>query len=441
MIKFARARPQTWVCAKCLGQLPRRRAFFWGTRASTTPAEAAAGIPTPKGTASRSTGVLLKHPVDHHAAQERHDDALLREIFDSPTAWAAFSAAAARRPRAGLFRNAYLTEPAGFLAFAHASLGKAQRLVSKVTAASTEDEYRAVVRDLDRLSDLLCRVIDLCDFVRTTPPDARTQAAASEAWATTYQYMNTLNTTTALNDQLGVAMENPRITAAWSEEERTVAAMLKLDFSKSAVDLPRTARDRFVDLSQRISEVGARFVDTMAPAQPWLDLPSAACRGLDPVVARRLSMRGGSTIRLPSVSAEAALALRTVHDADTRHAIFLASRTASTSSVRLLEQMLGLRAELARLAGFDSYAHMALRDRMMAKTPESVRQFLRALAHHNAPRVQAEANDLLAAKRHATHLAGHALQPWDRDFYMSAVRHAGSAWPPSKSDTPLSHYF
>ncbi|OAA68641.1 metallopeptidase mip1 [Niveomyces insectorum RCEF 264] len=398
--------------------------------------------------AAAAAASSLRHvpfPVDHRAntGQERDDDATLRAIFDSPSVWKAFSQPVAGARRVGLFRNAYLTEPAGFLAFAHASLGKAQRIVARVAGAATDDEYRAVVRDLDRLSDLLCRVIDLCDFVRATTPDARIQQAAAEAWAMTYQYMNQLNTTTVLNDQLGAAMANPAVAGGWSEEERTVAAMLKLDFTKSAVDLPQAARDRFVDLSQRISEVGTRFIDTMAPAQPYVDLPSADCRGLDPLVARRFAR--GDRLRLPAVSAESALALRTVPNPDARKAIFYASRTASGSSVRLLEKMLGLRAELAQLAGFESYAHMALRDRMMAKSPESVRRFLLALSRNNAPLVQREVADLLAAKRQHTldadaDAGSLVLQPWDREFYMNAVRQREASASKARS-FPLTSYF
>ncbi|CAK7197486.1 Mitochondrial intermediate peptidase [Sporothrix eucalyptigena] len=459
MIKIARTRPQAWVCAQCLvhQRPPPQRSFFWGTRTSTTASTGATETASAANHSDLSSAVAaaaaLRSPASHADTSTAHDDATLRAIFDSTSAWKAFSEAgraAADGRHGGLFRNAYLTEPAGFLRFTHASLAKAQRIVDKVARASTLDEYRGIVRDLDRLSDLLCRVIDLCDFVRTTPPDARTQQAAGEAWAITYQYMNQLNTTTVLNDQLGTAMANPDVVSSWSEEERTVAEMLKLDFTKSAVNLPQASRDRFVDLSQQISEVGSRFVDSMAPAQPWVDLPSSACRGLDPMVARRFTR--GSTLRLPAVSGEAALALRTIYDEDARKTIYYASRTASPLSVATLEEMLGLRSELARLAGFDSYAHMALRDRMMAKSPESVHQFLTALSRSNAPLVEREVEDLVAAKRLANHSADIALNPWDKDFYMSALRRAAETQGqgeenaeghvvPKKRDGPLSHYF
>lgn len=370
-------------------------------------------------------------------ADTRHDDTTLRQIFDSPSAWLSFSGSHRGKPRVGLFRNAYLTEPKGFLAFAHVSLARAQNIVDKVLSASSLPEYRDLVRDMDRLSDLLCRVIDLSDFVRVTHPNREMQAAASEAWSIVYQYMNQLNTTTGLNEQLGRAMENPEVTAVWTEEEKAVADILRLDFTKSAVNLAKDSRDRFVDLSSRIGDVGQLFVESMAPEQPMLVLPSSRLHGLNPLVARRMTRRG--QVYLPTLSPEASLALRSVHDEDTRKAIYYASRTASSTSVKQLEHLLKSRAELAELSGFESYGHMALRDRMMAKTPESVQQFLRALVKNNAPVAKREMEGILSLKRSKTTSPDASLKPWDRDYYMDMIRRSEQS--KVRRDDFLSAYF
>ncbi|KAL1872051.1 Mitochondrial intermediate peptidase [Diaporthe australafricana] len=438
MIKFAQ-RPAasasaSWVCSTCLRRkaqrtvqhFPRAAASRW--QHTVTQTETAQPPPFT---------FSIPPSATHTTAHAKRDDADLRRIFDSPSAWLAFSGAFKGKPRVGLFRNAYLTEPQGFLTFAQVSLARAQAIVDKVLSASSVAEYRAVVRDLDRLSDLLCRVIDLSDFVRVTHPDRQMQAAASEAWTTVYQYMNQLNTTTGLNEQLGKALDNPDVSSSWSEEEKAVAEILKLDFTKSAVNLPKEARDRFVDLCSDIGDVGQTFVEQMAPEQPVLTFPSSKLQGLDPMIARRLTRRG--RISLPALSGEASLALRTVHDEDTRKAIYYASRTASSKTVGQLEHLLNLRAEVADLSGFESYGHMALRDRMMAKSPESVQQFLKALNKSNAPIVRREMQDLMAWKQGKTGLSSSDLQPWDKDYYMSQIRALERS--KVKGEDTLSAYF
>ncbi|KAI1341532.1 peptidase family M3 [Xylariaceae sp. FL0016] len=381
-------------------------------------------------------------PVDHTPPGAKHDDAVLRQIFDSPPTFhqgfvkPLLESASGRN--VGLFRNKYLTSPQGFATFAQVTIARASKVVDKVLAASTVGEYKALVRDLDRLSDLLCRVLDVSDFVRITHPDPKIQEAATEAWSSVYMYMNQLNTSTGLSDQLEKALANADVTASWNEEEYTVAKLLYQDFKKSAIHLPQEYRDAFVDVSQTISELGSSFMEDMEPAQSYLDFPSSKFQGMDPVMAQRMVRRG--TLRLPTMSPEATVALRNVHDEDTRKAIYHATRTASARSIKTLEAMLKSRAMLAKVSGFSSYGEMALQDKMMAKTPESVHQFLSALSKHNAPLVRKEMEVLLQEKsRLLRQPTVKDLQPWDKDYYGERIRAAMRSR--RRHDDFLSAYF
>ncbi|KAI1457425.1 mitochondrial intermediate peptidase-like protein [Annulohypoxylon moriforme] len=408
MIKTVRS--GLWTCSRCLKQASRTRVRDQRRWLSSAPG-AAAQVDAPH------------IPIDHSPTDLKHDDSLLRQIFDSPPTFKDFAKPFFKvmsGENVGLFRNKYLTSPQGFLTFADVTIRRAQKVVNKVLNASTLEDYKGIVRDLDRLSDLLCRVLDVSDFVRVTHPDAKIQEAASEAWSLVYQYMNQLNTETGLSNQLGKALANPEVMASWNEEEQTVAKLLQQDFMKSAIHLPKQSRDRFVDLSQRISELGAAFVEYMQPEQTSLDFPSSKLYGLDPQIAR--SRTHGGSVRLRTMAPEATVALGFVHDEDTRKAIYYATRTASTGSIKLLEAMLQSRAELAKLSGFQSYGQMALHDKMMAKTPESVHQFLLALCKRNEPLVEEEIAALLQQKRKKVQSATTDLQPWDRDYYMSNIR-------------------
>ncbi|KPM35084.1 Mitochondrial intermediate peptidase [Neonectria ditissima] len=391
---------RAWICNQCVRHANKPLQRRWQSAASAA-AQASSG----------------GSPVDH-AASVNHDDAVLRDLFDSPSG-RTFPKFGLKKGE-GLFKNRYLTSPDGFLRFAQKNLQQATRIVQRVLNASTVQDYKAIVRDLDRLSDLLCRVLDLSDFVRMTHPDPRFQEAATDAWSMVYQYMNQLNTMTGLSDQLGVALSKSEVTKGWSDEEKKVAELLKLDFMKSAVNLPKAARDRFVDLSSRISDVGSAFVQGMQPEKKKLTLPSHRFYGLYPNLAASLKVR--SQINLPTVGSEAAAALQSVYDEDTRKEIYVAQRTASRQTITHLEGMLKLRGELAELAGFESYGHMALKDRMMAKSPASVMQFLLALRKHNAPTIERELHELIEKKRERLNIPDTQLQAWDRDFYMEKIR-------------------
>ncbi|PQE18723.1 mitochondrial intermediate peptidase protein [Rutstroemia sp. NJR-2017a BBW] len=396
---FKVATPRPWICTRCVKrqiQLHRRIA-----------------------TASTQYHEPQPVPVDTSAPGAKHDDKILRQIFDSPDFWKEFSQSShtSHNGRSvGLFQNRYLTDPQGFEIFANTSLRRARRIVERVLGASTLEEYKHVARDLDRLSDLLCRVIDLSDFVRSTHPSYEIQAAATRAYAKMFQYMNILNTTTGLDKQLEIAMKTPEIVAQWTEEEMVVADILKKDFAKSAIDLPQAQRERFVDLAQGISEIGQDFVDTMAPAKAVLTFPSSKLKGMDPLLVREHTKWGQT--RIPLVGPAAAAAMRTVQDEEVRKEIFMASRTASRDTVKKLEELLTKRAQLARLSRYESYSHMALGDKM-AKNPESVGQFLQALSMDNRPVVMEEITQLLKAKMANPAATTPVLQPWDRDYYTA----------------------
>ncbi|KAI9834944.1 MAG: hypothetical protein M1819_002667 [Sarea resinae] len=422
MFKPLSRRTLSWTCSQCVSrqQFPRRLA----TAATATTA------------ANHSRQDAQFAPATHGAPGASHDDRTLRAIFDSQPFWREFSQR--KRPSVGLFRNRYLTGPKGFQDFAAITLQKCRKIVAKVLAASSVEEYKHIARDLDRLSDLLCRVIDLSDFVRSTHPDRRIQAAATQAYALMFEYMNVLNTTTGLNDQLKVALANPEVADSWSEEEKVVARILMKDFSKSAIDLPASDRQKFIDLSNDISQLGSEFVDNMEPETPYLEFESNRLRGMDPLVVRKLTKWGKVT--LPAIGPAATLALRSVEDESTRKQIYMANRTASRNQIHRLDELLKKRAELAKLSGYSSYGDMALGDKM-AKSAKSVDSFLQALVADNHSKVQQELKQLVEVKQ-TSFSSGQdrtTLNAWDRDF--CSTRLLSRARSRSRAPDFLSAYF
>lgn len=417
-------RPAPWKCSQCLKKPQIQKRFR-----SVAAASAAREHVPPPGSSLYGLGT----------SDPKRDDESLRKIFDDSKFWASFSQSSKKNPPTGIIGNHYLTHPEGFLDFVNITLQRCERIVRKVSAASTMQEYKSTVRDLDRLSDLLCRVIDLADFVRGTHPDRNMQAAANKAYAIMFQYMNQLNTTTILNDQLKKAAATPEVWEQWTEQEQVVAKMLIEDFSRSAIELPEGSRQKFVDLSNEIAQEGAEFVDRMAPETHTLKFDSKRMRGLEPNMVRALTKWGETKIY--TMGYEAQMALRYCEDADVRREIYMAVRTANKSSIGRLENMVKKRAELAKLSGYETFAHMTLENKM-AKSPEAVNQFLGALANDNKSQVQEELNELIELKKSDAHSSNFPSQinAWDKFYYTHRLTSSLSA---TKLRTPdsLSAYF
>lgn len=376
-------------------------------------------------------------PSTHNSSGAEHDDRTLRQIFDSQPFWKDFSSRTAHQAsgrRSGLLQNKFLTSPQGFADFSEEALQKCCKIVSRVLSASSTVEYKRLVRDLDGLSDQLCRVIDLVDFIRNVHPDPRIQQAASQAHGLMYEYMNVLNTTRGLDEQLKTASRMPEVTASWSEEEKATARILLKDFAQSAIDAPEKNKEEFVKLSNNIVRVGSELLDEMAPDKLYLRFPSSKLQGMDPIAVKQMTKWGQSTV--PTHGKFASLAMRTVSDPETRKEIYMANRTASRKSIERVERLTSQRSRLAKLSGYESYAHMALSDKM-AKTPEAVNQFLEALASNNKENVNRDLAALLATKR-ADGVNG-SIQAWDRDYYTTRLR--SKLYAHSRPPDLLSAYF
>ncbi len=383
-------------------------------------------------TLARSNGVAWTT-----GPSQSHDDRSLRDVFDSHHVWAAFSSEGTSTARKGLLHNHYLKDPSGFEDFAQVTLARCKRLVAKVLEASSQKDIFEIPGDLDRLSDSLCRVLDLSDFVRATHPDASFRAAADGAYEVLYNYMNVLNTTPGLNEQLKRALADTGVTSSWTDEQRTVAQILLRDFSKSAIHLPKEKRERFVTLSSEISNIGNSFVAGMAPAKPTLVLDSSKMKGMDPTYLTRITDRRGR-VHLPTVGPLSTLALRTVQDSATRKNIYIAGRTSRQNQINALECLLQMRAEVANLSGYKSYAEMHLSDKM-AKSPEAVHTFLAALSTDNGKYIKQELDEMLRVRTATSANPGLNINAWDSEY----CRRLLSAQLPSRSRKPdfISAYF
>ena len=353
-------------------------------------------------------------------AAYRHEDHLLRDIFDSPDVWRDFSQRGSYglpNTRQGLFQNHHLTEPGGFLKYAEITRARAQKIVKEVLSASSTGDYIALPRRLDLLSDTLCRILDPADFVRSTHPQAPYRQAATEAYAYLFEYMNVLNTTPGLKEQLDKAVSDPEISKAWNEAERTVAEILLKDFGQSAIDLPEEERQRFIELSNETKRLGHVFIENMEPRISHLRFDVDQLKGMNPQVVARYSSKRGQVV-LPTAGPAPYLALDSVKDETVRREIYVHGRQSSPAHIQTLETLMKARAEIASLSEHKSYAHRSLEDKM-AKSPEAVNSFLTALSADNAPHVMKEIEEMKALKAREGDTS--EIHPWDVMYYRTRI--------------------
>lgn len=132
----------------------------------------------------------LSTNIQHHLPATSDDRALI-SLFDNPKSTFRASPFAPT----GLFGHPSLTQPSSLISLADATLVRAQLLTERILRArESREELLKVVKNLDRLSDMLCGVIDLAELVRNAHPDQIWVEAANHAYESLCEFMNVLNT-------------------------------------------------------------------------------------------------------------------------------------------------------------------------------------------------------------------------------------------------------
>ena len=122
------------------------------------------------------------------------EDAALIPFFDQPN-----SSRSWLSPNAGLFLHKDLVKPSSLTTLANGTLRRAQFLTDRILRArESRNELHMVLKNLDKLSDLLCGVIDLAELIRNSHPESAWVRSANDAYDTLCEFMNVLNTNVGL---------------------------------------------------------------------------------------------------------------------------------------------------------------------------------------------------------------------------------------------------
>ena len=233
-----------------------------------------------------------------------------------------------------------------------------------------------------------------------------------------------------------------RVETIWNDRER-----LKLDpeskrlveyyhqeFVLAGAKLSEADKATLKKLQEEDATLSAKFSNRLlgaAKAGALVVSDKADLAGLSPAqidaaaqAAKARGLQGKWVIPLQNTTQQPALVSLTKRE--TRHTLFERSWTraehndANDTRAGIARQA-EIRAQEAKLLGFQNYAAWKLQDQM-AKTPGAVTRFLGQLVPPATARAPREADDLqqLIDSQHG----GFKLEPWDWNFYAEQVRKA-----------------
>jgi peptidyl-dipeptidase Dcp len=215
-------------------------------------------------------------------------------------------------------------------------------------------------------------------------------------------------------------------------EQRRVLERTHLSFVRAGAQLPQGEKDRLAEIAQRLATLGTSFSqNVLADEKAYtlvLEGPDDLAGLPEPLVAAAAraaadrGLEGKHVITLSRSSIEPFLTFSTRRDLRERAFKAWIARGeggGETDNRAIIAEMVALRAERARILGYDTFAHFKLDD-AMAKTPDAVTGLLEGVWAPAQARAAREREALAALAREEG--APDDIAPWDWRHYAERVR-------------------
>ncbi|WP_411726348.1 M3 family metallopeptidase [Methyloglobulus sp.] len=228
--------------------------------------------------------------------------------------------------------------------------------------------------------------------------------------------------------------ESPEYPSLTIAQQKIINNALR-DFKLSGIDLDNEKKQRYKEISQELSKLASNYEENLLDAtNAWSKLlkNEEELAGLPPSAlaqAKQTAENAGQTgwmitLQFPSYHAVMTYAdnrdLRREHyEAYSTRASELGPHAGQWDNTEIMEKILALRHEKAKLLGYNNYAELSLATKMAEKTDDVVR-FLEDLATKSLPQAHKDLDELRAFAD--GHYGVKDLQSWDLDYYSEKMR-------------------
>jgi len=306
--------------------------------------------------------------------------------------------------KTGLFGLPELKTSQGWVELKEKCFDNCAELVEEVVS---EKRKRNVAVIFDDLSDELCRVADMAEFVRLAHPDEATALAAQDACIAISGLVETLNTHTGIFIKLQAAVQDGDINHE-SDVDKHVAKLFLQDFLQCGIHLPDAEREKVVELNDSILRLGQQF--SAGCHRPRVIAPEM----LPEHVRHLFSVERNGSILVSGQHFDSPSDLA-------REVAYKVYYSPDKQQETLLRSLLDQRHQLATLCGYNSFSERAV-TYSLAQSPHNIQSFLESLSTKLPSRLDVEYKVMSHMKRTANPM-GTDLSAWDVPFLSSTAKH------------------
>jgi oligopeptidase A len=315
-----------------------------------------------------------------------------------------------------------------------AHLDEARQRMAAIEAIDTPDRatFEATFGAFDRMTEGLERAMSIAGHLEAVATTPEIRDAYSAVQPEVSQFHTGVYLSANLYRALRAYAEKPEAKALTGARRRFVETTLA-DFRRAGAELDEAGKKRLAEIdveltttslkfSQNVLDATNAFELTVEDASRLSGLPESALAAARESAEAKGKKGYRFTLQAPSYIAVMTYA----DDAKLRETIYRAfharGTTGSFDNRPLLAQLLKLRREKAKLLGFETFADLAVDDRM-AKRGATARSFVRDLEGKTRAYFERENRDLAQFRAELSGGAG-PLNPWDSTYYAEKLRRA-----------------
>jgi peptidyl-dipeptidase Dcp len=323
-------------------------------------------------------------------------------------------------------------EPGHFRPAFDAALRDARREIDAIAADPAPPTFANTVEALERSGRSLERVAGVFFNLTGAATNDELQAIEREIAPVLARHRNDTYLSEALFNRID-ALKADEDKLGLSAEQARALDRYHLNFTRAGAGAPEEAKARLKAISERLATLAAEFgQNVLADEKAWLMLlDEEDLEGLPDFYrasAARIAAERGHPERFAVTLARSSIEpfLQFSARRDLREAAFRAwaargENGGATDNREIAAEMVRLRAERARLLGYESYAHYRLAD-TMARTPRAALDLLESVW---APGVSSARKDEEALQAIAASEGGNfEVAPWDWRYLAEKRRKA-----------------
>ena len=312
------------------------------------------------------------------------------------------------------------------------SIENGQKFIQELQAVPESiQEQLKVLEQIDTLENQMSESWGVLSHLNAVMNNTETREVYQSLLPSLSEYYTQLGQHTALYQTYQHVHDSCLFESFPAAQQSAIKLALR-DFKLSGVALEGEAKERYAQISARLSQLSSDFSNhvldaTQAYFKPLTEqqlkgLPESSIELLKQYGQQRELEQAVATLDIPSY-----LAIMTyADDRELREELYKAYTTRASDQSQqtefdntpVMEEILGLRQEMAKLLGFDNYAEYSLASKM-APSVQAVDQFLVELAEHARQPALKEIEDLktIAAENGVTE-----IQPWDSTYYSEKLK-------------------